>query len=107
MVRTDRYMAAPAIEILRLAGMRPRLRMTPIVRRGNREDVSMPVDSCFEHHDERFNVCVKGSARVEKLAEGCRWAEGPAYFPAGRYVIWSDIPNDRIMNCLLYTSDAA
>jgi len=57
----------------------------------------MPVDSCFEHHDERFNVCVKGSARVEKLAEGCRWAEGPAYFPAGRYVIWSDIPNDRIM----------
>ena len=57
----------------------------------------MTEESCFEHHDERFNVCVKGSARVEKLAEGCRWAEGPAYFPAGRYVIWSDIPNDRIM----------
>ena len=57
----------------------------------------MTTESCFEHHDERFNVCVKGSARVEKLAEGCRWAEGPAYFPAGRYVIWSDIPNDRIV----------
>lgn len=53
--------------------------------------------SDFEHLDERFNVSVKGSARVEKLAEGCRWAEGPAYFPAGRYVVWSDIPNDRIM----------
>jgi gluconolactonase len=53
--------------------------------------------SDFEHLDERFKDCVKGSARVEKLAEGCRWAEGPAYFPAGRYVVWSDIPNDRMM----------
>jgi gluconolactonase len=32
-----------------------------------------------------------------KLYEGCRWAEGPAYFPAGRYLVWSDIPNDRMM----------
>lgn len=53
--------------------------------------------SNFEHHDERFEVCVNDSARVEELATSCRWAEGPAYFPAGRYVIWSDIPNDRIM----------
>ncbi len=57
----------------------------------------MTWENCFETHDERFNVCVKGSARLERLAEGCRWAEGPAYFPAGRYVIWSDIPNDRTM----------
>ena len=33
--------------------------------------------------DERFQHLFKGSARLEKLAEGCRWAEGPAYFPAG------------------------
>jgi gluconolactonase len=57
----------------------------------------MTTDSCFVHHDARFNACVKGSARVEKLATGCRWAEGPAYFPAGRYVMWSDIPNDRML----------
>jgi gluconolactonase len=57
----------------------------------------MTQESCFEHLDDRFDVCVKGSARVERLTGGCRWAEGPAYFPAGRYVIWSDIPNDRIM----------
>jgi gluconolactonase len=54
-------------------------------------------ESDFEYLDERFRACVKGSARVEKLAGGCRWAEGPAYFAAGRYVIWSDIPNDRMM----------
>jgi gluconolactonase len=47
--------------------------------------------------DDRFKRLHIGSARLEKLAEGCRWAEGPAYFPAGRYLIWSDIPNDRMM----------
>src|SRR5918911_310878 len=47
--------------------------------------------------DDRFQHLIKGSARLEKLAEGCRWAEGPAYFPAGRYLIWSDVPNDRML----------
>jgi gluconolactonase len=40
---------------------------------------------------------VRLSARVEKLWEGSRWAEGPVYFAAGRYLVWSDIPNDRIL----------
>ncbi len=53
--------------------------------------------SDFEIQDERFYACFKGSARVEKLYEGCRWAEGPAWFPLMRSVIWSDIPNDRIL----------
>ena len=47
--------------------------------------------------DDRFQSLHIGSARLEKLAEGCRWAEGPAYFPASRYLIWSDVPNDRMM----------
>jgi gluconolactonase len=51
----------------------------------------------FEILDERFRKCINQSARVEKLYEGTQWAEGPAYFAAGRYLIWSDIPNDRIM----------
>lgn len=51
----------------------------------------------FEILDERFGKCINQSARVEKLYEGTQWAEGPAYFAAGRYLIWSDIPNDRIM----------
>jgi len=48
-------------------------------------------------HDPRFSRLVIGHAHLEKLASGCRWAEGPAYFPAGRYLVWSDIPNDRMM----------
>ena len=51
----------------------------------------------FEVLDERFARCIVPTARPEQLYDGCRWAEGPAYFPAGRYVVWSDIPNDRIL----------
>lgn len=48
-------------------------------------------------HDARFARLVFGHANLEKLTSGCRWAEGPAYFPAARYLIWSDIPNNRMM----------
>jgi len=51
----------------------------------------------FLTHDPRFSRLVIGHANLEKLAGGCRWAEGPAYFAAGRYLIWSDIPNNRMM----------
>jgi gluconolactonase len=46
--------------------------------------------------DERFRPC-SGDAWTRRLFAGCRWAEGPAYFPAGRYLVFSDIPNDRIL----------
>lgn len=36
-------------------------------------------------------------ASVEKLADGCRWAEGPVWFGDGRYLLWSDLPNNRIL----------
>ncbi len=36
-------------------------------------------------------------ASVEQLATGYRWAEGPVYFGDQRCLIWSDIPNDRMM----------
>lgn len=37
------------------------------------------------------------SSTVEQVATGMRWAEGPAYFPEGGYLLCSDIPNNRIM----------
>ena len=51
----------------------------------------------FETLDERFNNLFVGTAQLDKLYTGCRWAEGPAYFAAGRYLVWSDIPNDKIL----------
>ncbi|RWL52884.1 SMP-30/gluconolactonase/LRE family protein [Mesorhizobium sp.] len=51
----------------------------------------------YEVLDPRFARLFNGSAQVEKLFTGCRWAEGPAWFAAGRYVVWSDIPNNRML----------
>ncbi|MFB9681553.1 SMP-30/gluconolactonase/LRE family protein [Streptosporangium vulgare] len=50
----------------------------------------------FETLDERF-ADVGGDERIERIHHGCRWAEGPTYVPAGRYLLWSDIPNDRML----------
>jgi gluconolactonase len=36
-------------------------------------------------------------AKVERIATGMRWAEGPVWFGDGRYLLWSDIPNQRMM----------
>jgi gluconolactonase len=47
--------------------------------------------------DERFRACFNRTAQVEKLWSGARWTEGPAYFPAGRYLVFSDIPNNRML----------
>ncbi|ORE86591.1 SMP-30/gluconolactonase/LRE family protein [Aurantimonas sp. 22II-16-19i] len=51
----------------------------------------------FEVLDERFRRLFVPTARLDVLYTGCRWAEGPAYFPAGRCLVWSDIPNDRML----------
>lgn len=47
--------------------------------------------------EREFLSCINRSAKLEKLWEGGRWVEGPAYFPASQSLIWSDIPNDRLM----------
>ncbi|MGW5705183.1 SMP-30/gluconolactonase/LRE family protein [Amycolatopsis japonica] len=54
------------------------------------------VKAQFEMLDERF-ARVNGDEWMRRLHTGCRWTEGPAYFPAGRYLVFSDIPNDRVL----------
>lgn len=51
----------------------------------------------FEMLDPRFGKLVIGHAKLERLWTGARWVEGPAYFPAGRFLVFSDIPNDRML----------
>ncbi len=53
------------------------------------------IRTMFEVHDERFRC--NGDDWIQRLHTGCRWTEGPAYFPAGRYLVFSDIPNDRML----------
>ncbi len=51
----------------------------------------------FRLHDPRFRRLVPPNGFVEKLYTGARWAEGPVYFPGGDFLLFSDIPNDRIL----------
>jgi gluconolactonase len=47
--------------------------------------------------DRRFVTMVQGNARVERLFDGCRWAEGPVWFGDRNTLVWSDIPNHRML----------
>lgn len=54
-------------------------------------------DPWVEVIDARFSKMVMFNAAVERLYTGMRWAEGPVWFGDGRYLLWSDIPNSRIL----------
>ena len=53
----------------------------------------------YECLDDRFRTgrCMVGDEGLEVLHTGSRWAEGPLYVPAWRQLVWSDIPNDRML----------
>ena len=46
--------------------------------------------------DESFNALRLPLAKVERIATGCRWAEGPVWVGDARCLLWSDIPNNRV-----------
>jgi len=62
----------------------------------NPEVVRYP-DQRIKTLDQRFTPLVLGNAAVEVIATGCRFNEGPVWFGDLRCLIWSDIPNDRMM----------
>jgi gluconolactonase len=47
--------------------------------------------------DPRFQPMVLGHAAIERIATGFRFTEGPAYYGDGRYLLFSDIPNDALL----------
>jgi gluconolactonase len=54
-------------------------------------------DPAVEVLDPRFLKYRITSAAVERLATGMRFGEGPVWFGDGRFLLWSDIPNNRIL----------
>ena len=72
----------------------------PINRRLDRDwqkdNVPYP-EPAVEIIDQRFEKYFIGNAGMERIFTGCRWAEGPAWFGDGRFLIFSDIPNNRIL----------
>jgi gluconolactonase len=54
-------------------------------------------DPLVEVIDPSFAKYRLALASVERLYTGCRWAEGPVWFGDGRFLLWSDIPNNRML----------
>jgi gluconolactonase len=50
-----------------------------------------------ETYDKRFIFLINGTCQKELLFDGCRWAEGPVWFQDGNFLVWSDIPNNRML----------
>jgi gluconolactonase len=57
----------------------------------------MALDPAIEVIDKRFYRLVVNNAHIDHLWTGARWTEGPVYSPASRYLLFSDIPNDRTL----------
>jgi gluconolactonase len=55
------------------------------------------VGDAYEYFDRRFRDLTVPIADIEMLYDGCRWAEGPVWFGDGGYLVWSDIPNNRML----------
>lgn len=50
--------------------------------------------------DKRFAALQQGNTPIQRLWTGSLWAEGPAWSANGRYLVWSDIPNNRQLRWL-------
>jgi len=74
------------------------------------QDRKTPVvypDPAVEVVDPRFAKYAVANAAVERLYTGARWAEGPVWFGDGRYLLFSDIPNNRILRWLEDTGEVS
>src|SRR5262245_31785541 len=50
--------------------------------------------------DPSFNGLAQPNAPIQRLGTGALWSEGPAWNAQGRYLVWSDIPNNRQLRWL-------
>lgn len=51
----------------------------------------------YQIDDPAFSTLIVGSAALDRLHSGCRWAEGPVWFDDMQCLLFSDIPNQRIL----------
>jgi len=65
------------------------------VKKG-RQNMALVGDS-YEYFDKRFYDLTVPTAEVEELFSGGRWTEGPVWFNDGGFLLWSDIPNNRML----------
>jgi len=63
----------------------------------NQKQIKRYPDPSIKIIDKRFKKYFRFNAAVERFWTGARWAEGPVWFGDGRFLLFSDIPNNRIL----------
>jgi gluconolactonase len=89
---TRRTLLTAGTTIAAIAALTPRA----LARWSGSNPVRYP-DPAVQVLDPGFGKYRLGLAGVERLATGFRWSEGPVWFGDGRFLLWSDIPNNRMM----------
>ena len=75
-----------------------------LARRWDQGIVRYP-DPAVEALDSSFQAYCNGNAAVERLFTGMRWAEGPVWFGDSRSLVFSDIPNNRMLRYCEVTNE--
>ncbi len=60
------------------------------------DQTAFPTLGTIERLDARFDQLVPRDARVERIAEGFDWSEGPVWDPNGKYLLFSDVPRNTV-----------
>lgn len=55
------------------------------------------VGDAYEYTDKKFYDLTVPTVDLELIFDKCRWSEGPVWFADGNYLVWSDIPNNRLL----------
>src|SRR5271169_2593806 len=96
------FMSVTASAVTTLA-----FRPLPLTGLQERKNPVVYPDPAVEVMDPRFAKYKVGNAAVERLYTGARWAEGPVWFADGRYLLFSDIPNNRMLRWLEDTGEVS
>ena len=91
------------------AGAATALALEPcaVAEEQQRKSLVVYPDPAVEVIDPRFEKYRVGNAAVDRLYTGMRWAEGPVWFADGRYLLFSDIPNNRMLRWLEETGEVS
>jgi len=76
------------------AQAQPPVSPIPTPRDWNKTDPLQYPDPDIVALDNRFRRYIVGNTAIRRLHFGTQWAEGPAWNGVGRYLVWSDIPNN-------------
>lgn len=68
-----------------------------LTQAADKEAQPYPTFGSIERIHPRFDMLIPPDAKLEKLAEGFDWAEGPLWIKNGGYLLFSDIPKNSVM----------